>query len=180
MARKARGKDILEIAKLHLSGAKTAAALRQAQAVVFPLEYGMSLEQTAAAIGVSPGWACQLRNRFMKGGGISEGDKPRGGRHRSHMSIEEEEAFLFPFLEKARVGGILVVSEIKEAMDRRLGRQVALASAYNLLHRHGWRKLAPDKRHPQSDIESQDAWKKNFPTSSVKLPKHGRGRRRSD
>ena len=33
-------------------------------------------------------------------------------------------------------------------MDQRLGRNVALASAYNLLHRHDWRKLAPDKRHP--------------------------------
>jgi len=180
MARKARGRDILEIAKIQLSKAKTAAVLRQAQAVVFPLEYGMSLEQTAAAIGVSPGWACQLRNRFMKEGNVSEGKKPRGGRHRSHMRIEEEEAFLFPFFEKAKVGGILVVSEIKEALDKRLGRQVALASAYNLLHRHGWRKLAPDKRHPQSDMESQEAWKKNSPTLSVKSLKHGRGKRRSD
>ena len=45
-------------------------------------------------------------------------------------------------------------------MDSRLGRQVALASAYNLLHRHGWRKLGPDQRHPKSDVEIQEAWKK--------------------
>jgi transposase len=180
MARKARGKDILELAKTCLSKAKTAAALRQAQAVVFPLEYGMSLEETAMAIGVSPGWACQLRNRFIKEGSNSQEDKPRGGRRRSHMSIEEEEAFLFPFFEKAKAGGILVVSEIKEAMDRQLGRQVALASAYNILHRHGWRKLAPDKRHPQSDIEKQEAWKKNSPAQSLKSTKHGTGRHRSD
>jgi antitoxin VapB len=31
------------------------------------------------------------------------------------------------------------------------GRKVALAPAYNLLHRHDCRKLAPKKRHPQSD-----------------------------
>lgn len=180
MARKASGRDILEIAKTQLLKAKTATALRQAQAVVFPLEFGMSLEQTAAAIGVSPGWACQLRNRFMKEGIISEENKPRGGRHRFHMSIEEEEAFLLPFFEKAKIGGILVVGEIKEAMDRQLGRQVALASTYNLLHRHGWRKLAPDKRHPQSDIEGQEAWKKNSPTPLLKSTKHGRGKHRSD
>ena len=180
MARKAKGREILEIAKTCLSKAKTAAALRQAQAVVFPLEYGMSLEQTAAAIGVSSGWACQLRNRFMKEGIVSAEDKPRGGRRRSHMSIEEEEAYLSPFFEKAKAGGILVVSEIKESMDRQLGRQVALASAYNLLHRHGWRKIAPDKRHPQSDIEKQEAWKKNSPTPSRNSIKRGRGRHRSD
>ena len=181
MGRKAKGREILESAKVHLSKAKTAEALRQAQAVVFPLEYGMTMEQTAKAIGVSPGWACQLRNRFMKEGSISETGKPlRGGRRRENMSIEEERAFLLPFFERAKTGGFLVVNDIKAAMDIRLGRHVALASAYNLLHRHGWRKLAPDKRHPQSDIEIQEAWKKNSPTPLPKSTKRGREKRRSD
>jgi transposase len=181
MARKARGQDIVEDAKAYLSKAKTAEALRQAQAVVFPLVYGMSLEKTAEAIGVSPGWACQLRNRFIKEGKVFEADKPlRGGRRRENMTIEEEKEFLLPFFEKAKSGGILVVNDIKNAMDRQLGRQVALASAYNLLHRHGWRKLVPDKRHPQSDVEIQEAWKKNSPTPLPKLTKHGRGKERSD
>lgn len=180
MGRKAKGRELLESAKAYLSKAKTAEALRQAQAFVFPLEYGMTMEQTAEAIGVSPGWACQLRNRFMKEGSISEAFKPRGGRRRENMSIEEEKAFLLPFFERAKTGGFLVVNNIKEAMDIRLGRHVALASAYNLLHRHGWRKLAPDKRHPQSDIETQEAWKKNSPTPLPKSTKRGRGKHRSD
>ena len=116
----------------------------------------------------------------MKEGRFSEENKQRGGRRRSHMSIEEEKAFLLPFFEKAKEGGMLVVSEVKEAMDKQLGRQVALASAYNLLHRHGWRKLAPDKRHPQSDIEIQEAWKKNSLTPLPRSTKHGRGKDRSD
>jgi len=166
MARKARGRDLLEQAKGCLSKAKTVEELRQAQAVVMPLEFGFSIEQTARAIGVSPGWACQLRNRFIRDGGIpGEGKPSRGGRRRENMSLAEEKAFLAPFFEKAKVGGILVVSEIKDALDQRLGRNVALASAYNLLHRHDWRKLAPDKRHPKSDADAQDKWKKNFPTS---------------
>jgi transposase len=166
MARTARGSDLLEQARGILSKAKTAEELRQAQAVVMPLEFGFSIEQTARAIGVSPGWACQLRNRFIRDGGIpGEGKPSRGGRRRENMSLAEEKAFLAPFFEKAKVGGILVVSEIKDALDQRLGRNVALASAYNLLHRHDWRKLAPDKRHPKSDADAQDKWKKNFPTS---------------
>jgi hypothetical protein len=95
------------------------------------------------------------------------------------MSLEEEEAFLAPFFDKAKVGGILVVSEIKNALDQRLGRNVALASAYNLLHRHDWRKLAPDKRHPKSDADAQDVWKKNFPTLLPKPGKPGRAKGRS-
>ena len=181
MGRKAKGRDILESAKAYLSKARTAEALRQAQAVVFPLEYGMTMKQTAEAIGVSPGWACQLRNRFMKEGSISEEGKPlRGGRRRENMSIEKERAFLLPFFEKAKTREFLVVNDIKEAMDIRLGRHVALASAYNLLHRHGWRKLVPDKRHPQSDIEIQEAWKKNSPTPLPKSTKRGRRKHRSD
>ncbi len=169
MARQARGRDSLEQAKGLLSKAKTAGELRQAQAVVMPLEFGFSIEQTARAIGVSPGWACQLRNSFIREGSIPREDKPsRGGRRRENMNIEEEEAFLAPFFDKAKEGGILVVSEIKNALDQRLGRSVALASAYNLLHRHDWRKLAPDKRHPKSDADAQEEWKKNFPTILTK------------
>jgi hypothetical protein len=70
MARKARGRDLLEQAKGCLSKAKTVEELRQAQAVVMPLEFGLSIKQTAHAIGVSTGWACQLRNRFIREGGI--------------------------------------------------------------------------------------------------------------
>jgi len=37
-------------------------------------------------------------------------------------------AFLAPFFEKAAAGRILVVTEIKQVLDTRLGRKVALAS----------------------------------------------------
>jgi hypothetical protein len=123
MARKARGRDLLEQAKGYLSKAKTVEELRQAQAFVMPLEFGLSMEQTARAIGVSSGWACQLRNRFIREGGIPRKEKPlRGGRRRANMNVDEEEAFLAPFFDKAKEGGILVVSEIKNALDQRLGR----------------------------------------------------------
>ena len=67
-----------------------------------------------------------------------------------------------------RSEGTSRLTEIKAALDQHLGREVALASAYNLLHRHDWRKLAPDKRHPQSDPAAQDEWEKNSPK---RLPK---------
>jgi hypothetical protein len=84
------------------------------------------------------------------------------------MTREEEARFLVPFFENAATGGILVVGEIKKALDEHLGRTTALASVYNLLHRHNWRKLAPDKSHPKSDAEVQREWKKNSRNSSVR------------
>jgi transposase len=96
-----------------MAKAKTANQLRQALAVVLPLELGLSMEQTARMLGVSVGWACQLRTRFIRNGGRLDEDGPRrGGRRRENLSPEEEAAFLAPFLEQAKAGKILVVSEI--------------------------------------------------------------------
>ena len=70
-----------------------------------------------------------------------------------------------PFFEQAQGGGVWVLNTIKHALEQRLDRKVALSSVYNLLHRHGWRKLAPDKRHPKTDGVAQEQWKKNSPRS---------------
>ena len=178
MARTAGGAEVVKQAQACVRRAKTADALRQAQAVLLPLEMGLSLAQTARAIGVSTGWVSQLRQQFIRAGGVMA-DKPgRGGRRRQNMTREEEAVFLQPFFDQAQAGGILVVGQIKQALDRQLGHKVALASAYNLLHRHGWRKLAPDKRHPQSDVVAQADWKKNSQSVSSKSSKTGRERHR--
>ncbi len=179
MARKPKGEDVLEQAKAALATARTAQELRSAQALILPLEFGFSLEQTAHAIGVSKRWACTLRNRFSR---IARGEEApkgkRGGRKRQNLRLEEEAQFLLPFLERAKEGGVLVVSSIHQELENRLGRKVALSSAYNLLHRHGWRKLAPDKRHTKSDVQAQADWKKKSPKPlpGNLRPSRGRGR----
>jgi hypothetical protein len=176
MARPFTGdEEVLKSARSAIRGARTLEQLRQAQAVVLPLDHAMSLAQTAAVLGVSPGWACQLRRRFMQGQTPGAAGAPgAGGRKRQNMNVQEEREFLAPFLDAAAEGGVLVVGQIKAALDKRLGREVALASAYNLLHRHDWRKLVPDKRHPQSDPVAQEEWKKNSPKRSSKSAKTGR------
>ena len=161
MARPVGGAAVLEMAQEMILRAKTIDELRQAQAVVLPLAHGLSLEQTARAIGRSVVWTCRLRNRFLAGETVGDGQRQRpGGRRRENLSVEREREVLEPFLERARNGGILVVPQIKIELETALGRTMALSSVYNLLHRHGWRKLAPDKRHPQSDPVAQEAWKK--------------------
>ncbi|MBF0556806.1 MAG: winged helix-turn-helix domain-containing protein [Nitrospirae bacterium] len=153
---------VLEKAKAFLSEVRTIFGLRQAQAVILPLEYGFSIEATAKIIGMSKRRTCQIRRQFIVSNGVCIDNTPKkGGRYRENMSYEKEVAFLAPFLEEAKSGGIIVVGTVKEALEKYLGRSVALASVYNLLHRHGWRKLSPDKRHPKADADTQDEWKKN-------------------
>ena len=160
--------------------AKTIDELRQAQAVVLPLAYALSPEQTARVIGQSKGWTCRVRNRFLPVETVGDGQRQRpGGRRRENLSVEREAEVLAPFLERASLGGILVVPQIKAELEVALGRPMARSSVYNLLHRHGWRKLAPDKRRPQSDPVAQEAFKKNSPKRSVASKPSGRKARRS-
>ena len=160
MPRTAKGWEVLDKAKEMMAKARTANELRICQAVIFPLEYGMSTEQTATCLGRSISWTTHNRQLFITAAGFTERERP-GGRRRENMTKSEEIAFLDPFLDKAKKGGILVVREIHIALEKYLGRKVALASTYNLLHRHGWRKLVPDKRHVESDVQVQEEWKKN-------------------
>jgi transposase len=160
MARKAKGLEVLDKAKAMVTKVRTANELRICQAVIFPLEYGMSIEQTAASIGRSISWTTHNRQSFITASGFTDKERP-GGRKNANMSVSEEKAFLEPFIEKAKNGGILVVKDIHVALEKHLDRKVALASVYNLLHRNGWRKLAPDKKHVESDVQAQEDWKKN-------------------
>src|SRR6218665_1156312 len=118
--------EVLRYAREAITSAQTIEQLRQAQAVVLPLNHGLSLTDTARVIGVSPGWACQLRRRFMHGqmagapGGPhcrrgeapehapargNEGfcalfSAPAGGCRRQNMRLQEERKFSAPFLRR--------------------------------------------------------------------------------
>ena len=81
MARPPRGQENVDRALQRIATATTIEQLRQVQAVLFPLRYGLSLEQTAEAIGVSRGWACRLRNQFIAGKVV--GDKRQGRTRRA-------------------------------------------------------------------------------------------------
>jgi hypothetical protein len=162
VVRIARGSEVVDSAMQVIANAVTVEQLRQAQAVVLPLRYSFSLEQTAQVIGLSVGWVSKQRNRFIQGKAVGDGTvAARGGRRRQNFTLDEEAAVLKPFLDQARAGGILVVGQIKPQLEEALGRPMSLSSVYALLHRHNWRKLVPDKRHLQSDPVAQEEWQKN-------------------
>ncbi|MDD2777112.1 MAG: winged helix-turn-helix domain-containing protein [Gallionella sp.] len=166
MARKAGGADQLEAAKQLLKKAKTADELRAAQAIVLPLALGLSLAQTAEAIGRSVGVTCTMRTQFART--LSGEEKAKRGKHalrnRAKASLEREAEILDEVLAQAAVGGIVIVPPLKPLVEAKLGKSMALSTLYQMLARHGWRKLVPDKSHPQSDPLAQEAWKKNFPS----------------
>jgi transposase len=156
--------DLLIVKRAQLTAATSTSveSLRQCQAVLLPALFGATLEQTANVLGVGRATVPRLQAAFRK----NPSARPNlarnwGGRRQSLLTPEEEEAFLKPWLESAAAGSLVVVSPIRAALAQRLGKPVKPSVVYRLLARHGWRKVAPDTRHPKSKPEVQEAWKKN-------------------
>ena len=154
--------NIVKRAQLTAAASTSVAALRQCQAVLLPALFGATLEQTAEVLGVGRATVARLQVAFRKQRpGLPAAVRNWGGRRQSLLSPDEEVAFLKPWLESAGAGNLVVVSPIRAALAQRLGQPVKPSVVYRLLARHGWRKVAPDTRHPKSQPEVQAAWKKN-------------------
>lgn len=179
MARRASGHEFLDAAITQAANAKTLGELRLAQALLMPLKFGLSLDETGLALGLSKSWVLRLRKRFGRIQGGQELPKSkRGLRNRARMTLSEEAALLAPSIEQAKHGGVMIVPPLKAKLEKALGRSLAQSTVYAMLHRHGWRKLAPDKQHPQSNPVAQQEWKKNSPEKSTKQGRASTGRRR--
>lgn len=130
------------------------------QCILLWATLGASAKDIAQVVGWTTGTVRVMHSQYAKEGDTFFDVVHRGGRHRQNMSLEQEEAFLAPFFDRAKAGGILVVTEIKAAYEAQLGRGVAESTVYRMLARHGWRKIAPRPRHPKADPAAQAAFKK--------------------
>ena len=163
------GQAEIEAARRLAGEARSLMQLRQSQAMLIPALTGASLQTTAQILGLSRDRVCVLRRQFRANGARPvDAQEKRGGRRRELMSVDEEVSFLASWSHKAQSGGVLVVPPIHAALERAVGHKVPKSTVYRLLARHGWRKLAPDTRHPKVDVEAQGVFKK---TSPAPLPR---------
>lgn len=158
MARTASGSAHVEAARQLLKAARTAGDLRLAQAVLLPLDLGLSLAQTARAIGRSRGATCTMRTRFCKmaEGQIAPPRSKRALRNRAKADLAQEAQILDavmagPAAGEGRIAGI------QRAIAAQLGKPLALSSVYRMLARHGWRRLPPQRRADRGATAAGDA-----------------------
>jgi transposase len=151
---------------LALRDAKDIGEYKRLQAIHLRDALGMTVEAIAAATGFSVSHVKHIHSDFRRGGLEAVASKGKGGRYRAHQTIEEERAFIAPFIEEAKAGHVLEVSRIHRALEAALGKKLRVQNTYNLLHRHGWRKITPRPKHPGSDAGAQEAFKKTGRTSS--------------
>ena len=139
---------------------KIPAGQRQRIQMVLLRESGMTQSAIAAAMGVSLSTVNRAHMAFDRGGIKALKPKPIGGRQRENMTLSEEEALLVRFGQAAGAGEMLNIHDLKAAYEQAIGHPTSNSTVYNLLARHGWRKLMPRPFHPRRDLAAQDDFKK--------------------
>lgn len=149
----------LELAHTIRDKAHRPSDIIKALAILLPAEMSLRTKDVARVLGISE------RTLFRYQAEIRNQDAPPkapwGGRRNAHLTLEEEESFLAAWVSEAAHGGVLTVPPIHCALIERLGKEIPISTTYRLLARHGWRKVEPDTRHPKSDPQVQEEFKKN-------------------
>jgi transposase len=123
-------------------------------------ESGMTQPAIAQAMGVSLSTVNRAHMSYDSGGVKALNSKPCGGRQRENMTVAEEKALLARFTKAAGAGEMLNIQDLKGAYEKAIGHETSNSTVYNLLARHGWRKLMPRPFHPKRDIAAQNSFKK--------------------
>jgi transposase len=139
---------------------KIPAAQRQRIQMVLLRESDMTQLAIAAAMGVSLSTVNRAHMAYDRGGITALKPKPIGGRQRENMTLSEEEALMARFGQAAGAGEMLNIHDLKAAYEQAIGHPTSNSTVYNLLARHGWRKLMPRPFHPRRDLAAQDDFKK--------------------
>jgi len=139
---------------------KMPAAQRERIQMVLLRESGMTQPAIAEAMGVSLSTVNRAHMAYDGGGIKALKPKPIGGRQRENMTLSEEKALLARFAKAAGAGEMLNIHDLKAAYEQAIGHPTSNSTVYNLLDRHGWRKLMPRPFHPNRNLASQDAFKK--------------------
>src|SRR6266566_8567594 len=127
---------------------KIPAAQRQRIQMVLLRESGMAQPVIAASMGVSLSTVNRAHMAYDK----ALKPKPSRGRRRENMAVTEEKALLERFANAAGAGEMLNIHDLKAAYEQAIGHRTSNSTIYNLLARHGWRKLMPRPFHPKRDL----------------------------
>ena len=159
-------KGTTEKMRILIKEAKTASGLRRIQSVLLGAE-GASASVIASIVGLSQQYVWEIWQKYRESGeaGLLQDNRGRG-RGKAILTLESEKEFLAPFIKKAESSGMLTVSEVHNEYEKKRGKETNKTVVYRLLHRHGWRKIAPRPSHPRTNKEAQEEFLRTFPPES--------------
>jgi transposase len=147
------------------TNARLAVDAKKGLSVTLSAELGASVEETAKILGISTMTVMRYRQEMKRSfeTGFFGTVENRGGRRNQLMTLEEENKFLDKWLSQALAGEVIDMAPIHNDLIEVVRHDVPISTTYRMLERHGWRKLAPDTKHPKSDPAAQEEFKKNSP-----------------
>ena len=138
--------------------ATTARELKQALSFILMGVYKFSSDQVCDILGISN--RTIFRNRSKIRNQDSDNTKPWGGRRRNLLSPEEEIVFLSKWKDRAISGEIISIPSLHADLIKHVGHEFPISTTYRILARNKWRKVQPDTKHPKSNTEIQEEFKK--------------------
>jgi transposase len=134
---------------------------RRLQCVLLRVKYHKDVDEIAEMLQIHRRTVYKHQERYRQEGlkafEARKVGSPEGPRL---MSSEEEKAVLQSLEEKAGRGQLLTGGQVKEALEEKLGKPVALSTVYVFLHRNAWSKQQPRPRHPKGDEKAKSLFKK--------------------
>jgi transposase len=128
---------------------------------IFLTGKGLHADIVAEYVGTTKGTVHQWVYQYNHDGPDSFMLHGRGGRRSGFLSLDEERGLLEQVQPLAGKGRIITAFAIKMQIEQRIGKNVSKDYLYDILHRHGWRKVMPRPQHPKADSEKQEEFKKN-------------------
>jgi transposase len=135
-------------------------------------------EDIARTVGVSPTTVHRVISTYNRLGVAAVETPGTGGRRHQYLTLEQERAFLQPFLVRAARGELPTAVEIQQAFEAETKQPIADSTIYRLLARHGLRlRGAPSRsarttEHPPAHeqtvaVRQRGEW---HPTSANRPP----------
>ncbi len=146
--------------KDHMLASKDRRQFQRWQVIFIMCTQKYRADDVAELVGVTKGTVYQWIHTYNHKGSDALILQGRGGRTGGLLTGEKEEELLNEISEKAMQGLVVIAQPIRKYVERKLGRAVSKDYAYNMLHRHGWRKVSPRPEHPKVNKEQQVEFKK--------------------
>ena len=115
---------------------------------------GKKRKEIAEKTDFAKSYISELVSKYCNKGLSAIIENKYGGNNRN-MSYAEEEALLGTFIKAVEAGQMIEVSQMKRAYEKAIGRSLENnhGQIYQVLHRHGWRKVMPRSKHPNKASE---------------------------
>src|SRR5438132_4574942 len=109
-------------------------------------------EDIAKTVGVSLSTVHRVVAMYKQGGVAAIETAGKGGRRHQHLTLEQERAFLQPFLARAARGEMATVVQIQRAFEAQIGHEINKSTIYRLLDRQGWQQLDAQASSAQANV----------------------------